>query len=333
MAATTVTDLSSISAYNRGPITTAFIPPTSCLATLTLPSSGGDLFFGHQFISYVDLACYPHGTIAAQNLVTWSSWDIFYYSPAICPSGWTQATAFTSVIPAWPETVSISIESNTNVALCCPSGYSYLSTGLGHQCTSPITMNQVIQYIFPTNNGANIVRGNVSTSTFPADATAWGDGVPVWWQSSDDALLAEASTMTPSGASPTAITTGVTGSGGTAAQPSATTSIPSSTATTSASSTPKPSGLSTGAKVGLGVGIPLAIIAGLALGYLLFRRRRGRGTTDGDAADVPLGKYEHDAPPEPYYDTQQPPKQPAHELSSQREPYHGMHELPSTRYQ
>ncbi|KAF2489093.1 hypothetical protein BU16DRAFT_531503 [Lophium mytilinum] len=272
--------------------------------------------------------------MAAADLVTDSSWNIYYYSPAICPSGWTEATTFSSLSQANPSSVWFSIESNTNVALCCPSEYNYFS-GLGHQCTSQITQNQIVQYVFATFNGASgYDRGTVSTSTFASDATAWGDGVPIWWQNSDDALLAAASTMLPSASSSTVPTTGLASTGGTA-RPSATTSIPSSTAATSASSTAVPGvgGLSTGAKVGLGVGIPVAIIAGLALGYLLFRRRQGRGTPYGGATDVQLGKYRHNAPPGPYYDGQQPPNQPTHEIYSQPEPYHSMHELPSTTQQ
>jgi len=114
---TTVTDPSAISGYNRGPLTTVFAPPTSCLATLTLPTgSNRALFFGHNAYSYIDESCYPLGTLSSQNLVLAASWDVYYCkkyivplnlsvfhvnvridSPGLCPSGWTAATLMTSL--------------------------------------------------------------------------------------------------------------------------------------------------------------------------------------------------------------------------------------------
>lgn len=81
------------------------------------------------------------------------------------------------------------------------------------------------------------------------------DGIPILWQASDSAVLARATIVSSS--------------------PAATSSM---TPTASASTTDPPSqsssGLSTGAKIGLGVGIPVAVIALLAMGFLLWRRRR-----------------------------------------------------------
>jgi hypothetical protein len=83
-----------------------------------------------------------------------------------------------------------------------------------------------------------------------------GDGIPIMWQSSDAALLARASTITPTIQSTITIASSI---------------IPSTTTIST-----QPHGLSTGAKIGIGVSIPLAIIAGLVVGLLLWKKRRGR---------------------------------------------------------
>ncbi|KAF2805588.1 uncharacterized protein BDZ99DRAFT_501778 [Mytilinidion resinicola] len=110
-------------------------------------------------------------------------------------------------------------------------------------------------------------------------------------------------------------------------QISASPTIQTSPTSTSPSSS---GGLSTGAKAGIGVGIPMATIAGLALGYFLFRRRRGKGTSE----NVHTRKANTPAAQAQYYSNQQLPQpESVHEIYSQPEAYHGMHELPSRGYQ
>jgi len=135
---TTVADPSAISRYNRGPLTTVFAPPTSCLSTLTLPSGTIiNLFFGHYAYSYIDESCYPLGTLSLQNLVLPTSWDVYYCkncivplnllvfyinvwidSPGLCPSGWTTATLMTSLYPGF--TADILLGPGTTAVVCCP---------------------------------------------------------------------------------------------------------------------------------------------------------------------------------------------------------------------
>jgi hypothetical protein len=102
-----------MAATNRGPITTVFTPASSCLYN-TLPETGlvvgpntSNFLIGH-FISY-GTGCYPSTTE-----LTSSDWDAYYYSPAICPSGWNTATSLTSVLsgPAMGP--------GTSEYLCCP---------------------------------------------------------------------------------------------------------------------------------------------------------------------------------------------------------------------
>ncbi|KAF2645949.1 hypothetical protein P280DRAFT_465689 [Massarina eburnea CBS 473.64] len=263
-----ITDESILSIYNRGPITTAFSPPASCLDTMTMYGRG-TLYFGHFYGPFIDTACYPAGA-NTQKLTDATSWDTYYYSPAICPYGWTTATTFSAAYPGNNATTWIRLGPGTTAGVCCPSGHKYW--GLGHLCTSRVTQNQLITYIVPTNNGVEILRP-VSSSTQPSDSSIRGDGVPIWWQSSDMEVLRAAATMVPSS----------TGSITSSAQTSPTASIASSTSTptpTEPSPTDSPSGISTGAKAGIGVGAAIAVAA-LAMGLYFFLMRKRRAIAAG----------------------------------------------------
>ena len=66
------------SSLNRGPITKPFTPPTSCVATLTLSADDDYLYFGHNYASYVDPACYPAGTAEPTNIISSEPWNNYY---------------------------------------------------------------------------------------------------------------------------------------------------------------------------------------------------------------------------------------------------------------
>ena len=131
---TTITDTNSIAQFNRGPLTTYFIPPTSCLSTLTYASS---LFLGHYGSVLVDPKCYPLGTLSAADLTQNSQWYYYYCSfylnqpaascfhllivrldsPGLCPSGYSTATTFEGTFPG---STILSLGPDTTAALCCP---------------------------------------------------------------------------------------------------------------------------------------------------------------------------------------------------------------------
>ena len=100
---------SSTSAENRGPITTIFTPPSTCLATTTLLT---DTYLLNHWLSG-DPNCYPSATEAES--IWYSNWGGYYYSPAVCPSGWTTMTSL-STISAGP-----SLGDGTSGYLCCPT--------------------------------------------------------------------------------------------------------------------------------------------------------------------------------------------------------------------
>lgn len=133
------------------------------------------------------------------------------------------------------------------------SGYSYFDRG--HQCSSTITEGETVVFLRPTKDGESWTHGTPTTTSFTFSTTAVGDGVPIWWQSSDAEVLASVSTMMPTN------------------QP-----------TIGASITSNSSGLMTGAKIGIGIGIPMAVIAGLVIGLIFsMKRRRDRKANESRA--------------------------------------------------
>ncbi|PVH76832.1 hypothetical protein DL98DRAFT_517681 [Cadophora sp. DSE1049] len=253
ISTTTLTDPASIALYNRGPATAIFTPPTSCVDTLT---SKSDMYVGHRTTGYFDPSCYPAST-TDRGL---AGWGLYYYSPAQCPSGWASATRLISSI-GQGETF-LTIGSDTTAVVCCPSNYRYV--GARHKCQSAFTStSSTLLYITPTMNGNNqwtdTSLGNPRTlvATADPDYNVFNDGIPIFYQESDLAAFARAtsssSTSTPSR---------------TSSQATSPTSSPSASSTGS-------SGLSTGAKIGIGVGIPLVVIALGLIGAFFWFRRRG----------------------------------------------------------
>lgn len=76
----TITDQSSIQALNWGPVTSLFIPPASCTATITDPQGAKPvMFFGHENDPYFDLSCYPTGTMSSLELAKYrDKWAMYY---------------------------------------------------------------------------------------------------------------------------------------------------------------------------------------------------------------------------------------------------------------
>ncbi|KAJ4290295.1 hypothetical protein N0V90_010511 [Kalmusia sp. IMI 367209] len=283
-----ITAAASIAKLNRGPITKYYEPAESCSKTLSLDIN---MYYGWGAQGILDTACYPRGTKDYKDFVSSPAWDLYYYSPAICPGGWAAVTKFTSFVDGTNEESTMALGSDTTAQLCCPSGFEY-SFG-GHVCTSAITRDQVVPYVFPTTDlGGNLQQGKVSTSTYPSPSWAFANGVVVMWQSTDVSVLEAAtkeSTSTSASASATAATAGhTTGS-------SVGTPTPTNTA---AQSTSDSGGLSNGAKIGIGVSIPLAVLLGLAFGFFLFRRRRAAHAAPPPGYDeAGMVKYAHTAEP------------------------------------
>ncbi|KAM3067644.1 hypothetical protein ACMFMG_000042 [Clarireedia jacksonii] len=265
---TPITDQNVISAFNRGPLLTTYTPPTSCVSTYTF---GTVMYFGHNVESYIDPACYPSSTTEYGN--GQAAWYVYYYSPGVCPEGYATATTFTS---SWGRSNTLlAIGSDTTVALCCPSKFSYASDG--HACVS--TFSSITSKLTYINPQLNAINQWVSTSASPPLITTasgdpyhiYGDGIPIMWQESDLKAFAEAATATPS----TATTISTSLSAGLPAQTASTTASTNTTTTL-----PKPTSaptLSTGAKIAIGLVVPGIVIAVVAAVAIWFIRKRKRG--------------------------------------------------------
>lgn len=185
-------------------------------------------------------------------------------------------------------------------------GYFY--GGLDHQCQSAFTSTtSTLLYIEPNLNDNVWYSTNgsfASTTTAIADPTynIYGDGFPIWWQSSDLAAFA-AATANPTS---TAITL-----------PSSSPPHSTSTSTNSPIPTPGPNSLTNGAKIGIGIGIPLAVIAIGVVGFILYSRsRRNTGVAHSELHGTVMGKHPQQAPVV---------GAPMQELYSDNEPYQYIH--------
>ncbi|EFQ90330.1 hypothetical protein PTT_13110 [Pyrenophora teres f. teres 0-1] len=73
------------------------------------------------------------------------------------------------------------------------SGYKYGNDG--HVCSSTITHGRTFTYVQYTTDGLNLLPGSTVATKFLANIPVWGDGVPIWCQSSDAEVLAKAAAM------------------------------------------------------------------------------------------------------------------------------------------
>jgi hypothetical protein len=161
--------------------------------------------------------------------------------------------------------------------------------GYDHQCQLAFTSTtSILRYIDPKQN-ENIwysTNGSfASTTTAIASPTynVYGDGMPVWWQSSDLAAFA-AATGEPTTSTATTL-------------PSS--SPPHSTPTSTGSPSPTPglNGLTNGAKIGIGIGVPLVVIAIGVMGFIFYvRSRRKARVTHSELQGTVMDKYPQQVP-------------------------------------
>ncbi|KUJ10711.1 uncharacterized protein LY89DRAFT_249366 [Mollisia scopiformis] len=212
-----------------GPLTTTFTPSPACTNDFytapTYYSIGGPLAS----------TCFPSG---------WASTSQ-YFSPGVCPEGYTQACA--------------SISASETFATCCPSGYvCYTPTifnFVGQACASVFTSQ--ITTTVTDGSALTVLLATLHTKTEAVN----GYGVSIRYNANDFA------TSSSSSSAPT--TSSSSGSSTSNSASSATTSPPASPSTTASS------GLSTGAKAGIGIGIAaVGLLALVALGFFIMKKRR-----------------------------------------------------------
>jgi len=190
--------------------------------------------------------------------------------------------------------------------------YEYYAAPAGHQCASSLLPGQTVLYFSPTQAGTSEDRGAVTTSSVLDPTQIICDGIPIWWQASDAAVLSAASditsaisslsTTTAQSVQAGATTSGAASTRDSSFQPASSTSstgkpqtssskFPSITHLTSYSSstsstttslityTPR-TGLSTNAKIAIGVTIPIVFLAILLGLFLIKKNRRLTATAD-----------------------------------------------------
>ncbi|KAJ4355624.1 uncharacterized protein N0V89_003644 [Didymosphaeria variabile] len=294
---TMITAKASIEAFNRGPITKYWEPAPSCSNTM---SKDANMYYGWGASGVIDTACYPMGTLKYNDIKPASAWDLYYYSPAICPKEWTVATTYSDNIPKNDALTSLSVGTSTTAVLCCPSGFSYYTQG--HVCTSTIKEDQTLKYVVPGNDEFGTLSiGPVSTSIYSAGAShAFANGIVVMFQSSDTAMLRSVTVNPTAGVASTSATT--TTPSAQSSTGTTNTAVSTGAATSTGDAQPvSSSGLSTGAKVGMGVGIPCALLLGLLFGWFLFRKRRTGNPYPPGYDETGMVKYAqvHEAHTEP----------------------------------
>ncbi|PLB46485.1 hypothetical protein P170DRAFT_511244 [Aspergillus steynii IBT 23096] len=174
----------------------------------------------------------------------WSTGTDAYYSPGVCPTGYTEACS---------NLVSVGTVTETR-ATCCPSSYicqtdTYWPWYADNGCTKIVDSTEV--YTYTTDDPDDGLITTTSEDKYGVNAYA----VTIRYQSADKLPPTTSATTTSA--------------------PTSTTSSTTSTTSSAATSSPDSSGLSSGAKAGIGVGVAAGVVLLLvAVGFWLFRRRK-----------------------------------------------------------
>ena len=268
---------------NVGALTTIFTPSPSCRTeSLVCGAAFGRVTPCSNEVTLERAtrwseSCYPP---VPTNVQRYS----FYFSPGVCPSGWTKAVHFGSKDV---RSLGVGLNGDETIAGCCPTGYdATLTSGSNSiyqvRCSSSLR-DAVIAYdclstsvcsltgVKPcgiggcaTNGGPvrrqilNCVPGSYCTTSTLAPTNAFGvtrtaleDAVLIGWHTSDS--------------------------------PGLSAETPSATSTTTTAAPQAAEGLGTGARVGIGIGVAAAVllVASLLAWWCLRQRRRARPPPKG----------------------------------------------------
>ncbi|KAI1757857.1 hypothetical protein F4782DRAFT_460 [Xylaria castorea] len=246
--------------FNLGVLTTIFTPAPNCesyvsglIYTQTVTTNQTTTTVEHKYhtlgLNNTSL-CYPPYYHVGTG---------FYYSPAMCPSGW---------YPACGNFGSGSIPETR--ATCCPSGYSCMDPPLATETWSTLSCISYAQssiYVTVPDDSYQVWSRVVQLQPI-INAGA----INVRWQPTDF-VTTTSSTSAPSPSSSSSFTT----------------SSPTKPPATSESSLPSGHVISKSARIAIGVGIgggALIILIASTLYFLLVRRKRHKvGQTSGGPAN------------------------------------------------
>ena len=232
-----------VNSARAGPLTTVFTPPPECRTANFICEQPAACSAAVDFTPNFDAAsCFPSGLGAHR--------PNYYFSPGLCPSGWSRAVNFASKDA--PSLGLPAMDADETMAACCPGGYDALlqyssvdglhfasSSGPGLSlarmlCSSPlhdtVTAVQCIglgcsTYVAGPTNDSGVRR------------TVWEDPVVVRWHTADFPGLALETSATTGGSVPTPAPEPAQGA----------------------------AGLSTGTRAGIGAGVGVAVLLAAAL--------------------------------------------------------------------
>ncbi|GLA75086.1 hypothetical protein AtubIFM55763_006348 [Aspergillus tubingensis] len=239
------------------PLTTTFIPPSTCISDFWLVSSSSKTWMNLGPAHTAE--CVPSG------------WDVSsYFSPGLCPTGYRIAASNIVIDGTITETA----------ATCCPTiGIQTYSTRTTYTpgwtelevCTWEPGKSTEIEFAYTWTDTAGSTSSTSSSLSSPGHIN--GYGISIRWQSTDFTTpAATAASTTSSGDSPATATSSTTS--------------PMSTSSSSSS------GLSTGAKAGIGVGVAAgAVLAIFLLLFFLRRRKVNASSTNTQAYQSPDQGY------------------------------------------
>ncbi|KAH8658456.1 hypothetical protein BX600DRAFT_514950 [Xylariales sp. PMI_506] len=267
---------------NLGPLTTTYTP------------SGVNCSSIYQTVKAILL----YGTTSASTSScmppNFVPYDPYYYSPGVCPSGYTL-----------DNNCVAGIGGGGTAATCCPSGYTCRK---GRSSTDPNACQSVMQADSSFTIGKYIFTNSTTYSTtitqfYASGNSIYANGI-VLRRGSDDPTwpgIGDATTTTTLASQDTP-------------SPSTGTGVPTQTGSASSDDTSSPpDDLSTGSKVGIGIGVAFGaiLVIGILLAAVLIGRRRRRLA---NAAAYPL------PPHDPLYASQQVSAQPQI-VENKRVPY------------
>lgn len=280
-------------------MTTTFTAPSDC-DFISVQLLGSPTPTSTQYYNYVGkvwpspLRCFPSGYPNAYS-------DRFsdYYSPGICPSGWTAYP--TSDFPDPAETT----------ALCCPPGFIAIGDNSDvfassfpcfttHIASTPATAVVISGSIdIATKPYGDNPSGLITSTNFVMEPTGYSVfGMQIRYRAAD--FLPNNHTN----ANSTSITQATSGSNTQATSRNTIQTSPTASDTTQSSAAAginnDNSTLSNGAKIGIGVGVPLLVILlAIIFAFIFIRRRRRRPSQQSlpqeDIPKPPDGYDEHKA--------------------------------------
>ncbi|KAK3369618.1 hypothetical protein B0T24DRAFT_681619 [Lasiosphaeria ovina] len=282
-----------------GALTTPFLAPEWCSRSFTVhpPHQDGAVTWGTRYLdSSTTRSCYPPGF----ETFNWGK----FYSPAVCPSGWTSAGT-------WKDYGTRKILDYTPLPgeaaiYCCPSEYTYWD--FIEVCTSTIGAGSHRPTLTivdgpPTDNPASdALTSYTTTGPFSLGGHAMyavPTAIQVRFQASDTSLLGLTGFPTTGTPSPTPGPNGASSS-----QSTSSSSIGVEAAGTDAKTDAISNAqLSTGAKAGIGAGAALGVILLAVAAFFVFRRRRQQSLAQVAAGPNPkrniiLAEKGDDRPPE-----------------------------------